>query len=138
MAQRIRWMALGGALTLALATAGALAATRVGPGKTLGDFFFGPRFARAEIVLVQNKQVHDYRVDRGKLKSTPKGNNLELRELDGTVQVVPVSPNAQVTINGQPAPFSLITRAMWVITVREGENPAQQVIAQTARPAALR
>ena len=131
MAQRMRWMALGSLLTLAILASGALAAMRMGPGKPLGDFFFGPRLARAEIVLVQNKQVRDYRVDRGRVKSFPRGFNLELRELDGSVQLVPVSPSALVTINGQPSPFSVITRGMMVTTVREGTAPANQVIALT-------
>lgn len=132
MAMRLRWMVLGGVLTLVVAAGGAFGAMQLGYARPLGDFFFGPHLARAEIVLVQKGVVHDYRIDRGKVKSI-RGGNLELRELDGTVQVVAVSATAQVTINGQAAPLSLITRGMTVTTIRDGEAPAQQVQAQSAR-----
>lgn len=129
MAKRLRWMALGGMLTLALVAGGAFGAAKIARAKSLGDFFFGPRFARGEIVLVQDRQVHDYRVDRGHVKSIRSG-VMELRELDGTVQAIQVSGSAQVTVNGQPASLSSITRGMVVTTVRDGGAPAQQVIAQ--------
>jgi hypothetical protein len=118
-------MALGGLLTLAVAAGGAVGAMAT-RGKPLGEFFFGPNLARAEVVLVQKGVVRDYRVDRGRVRSV-RGGNLELRELDGAIQVVPVSPTALVTINGQPTVFAVITRGMVVTTVREGSNPAHQV-----------
>jgi hypothetical protein len=83
-------------------------------------------------VLVQKGEVHDYRIDRGKVKSI-RGGNIELRELDGTVQVVPIAATAQVTVNGQIAPLSLVSRGMVVTTIRDGESPAQQVQAQSPR-----
>lgn len=132
MAKRIRWMVLGGVLTLGVVAGGAFGAMQLGYARPLGDFFFGPHLARAEIVLVQKGVVHDYRIDRGKVKSI-RGGNLELRELDGTVQVVPVAGTAQVTLNGQVAPLSLITRGMVVTTIRDGEAPAQQVQASSPR-----
>lgn len=132
MAKRLRWMVLGGVLTLAVVSGGAFGAMQLGRAKSLGDFFFGPRLARAEVVLVQNQQVHDYRIDRGRVKSM-RGGAVELRELDGTVLVVPVAPSAQVTLNGQPATLSSITRGMTVTTVRDGSSPAKQVLAQGAR-----
>jgi hypothetical protein len=132
MAKRLRWMVLGGMLTLVVMTGGAFGAMQLGYARPLGDFFFGPHLARAEVVLVQKGEVHDYRIDRGKVKSI-RGATLELRELDGTVQVVPVAGTAQVTVNGQVAPLSLIVRGMTVTTIRDGENPAQQVQAQSQR-----
>jgi len=54
-----------------------------------------------------------------------------LHEQDGTVQSIPVSPTAQVTINGQPAPLAAIAKGMMVTTVRDGTAPAQQVLALT-------
>ena len=132
MAKRLRWMVLGGVLTLVVAAGGAFGAMRLAGAKSLGDFFFGPHLARAEVVLVLNRQVHDFRVDRGRVRTQPKvPGTLELHEQDGTVQVIPVSPTAQVTINGQPAPIAAITRGMMVTTVRDGTAPAQQVQALT-------
>jgi hypothetical protein len=132
MVKRLRWMVAGGMLTLALVAGGAFGAMQFTRAKSLGDFFFGPRLARAEVVLVQNQQVHDYRIDRGRVKSI-RGGSLELRELDGAVQVVPVAAGAQVTVNGRSAPFSAIARGMVVTTVRVGSAPAQQVLAQGTR-----
>jgi hypothetical protein len=132
MAQRLRWMALGGVLTLVLVAGSAFGAMHSSRAKSLGDFFFGPRLARAEVVLVQNQQVLDYRIDRGRLKSI-KGANLELRELDGAVQVVPVASAARITLNGHSAPLSALQRGMLVTTVRVGTAPAQQVVAQGVR-----
>jgi hypothetical protein len=130
MAQRLRWMAIGGLITLVLAAGAAVGAVTVGAPKQLADLLLGPRLARLEAVVVQGGQVHDYRVDRGRLKSPPHGTSLELRELDGTVQVVPVATYAQITVNGKPAPLTSISVGMTVTTVRDGSNPAQQVIAE--------
>jgi hypothetical protein len=132
MLQRIRWIAVGGLLTLLLVSAGALAAGRIAPGR-LGDFFFGPRMVRAEAVLVIDGQIHDFRIDRGKLKSPPRNGTLELRELDGTIQVVPVSPTAEVTINRQAAPLMALRRGMVVTAIRDGSAPAGQVLAEGPR-----
>jgi hypothetical protein len=134
---RVRWMALGGLVTLLIVGAGALAAGRIAPGR-LGDFFFGPRLARAEVVLVINGQAHDFRIDRGRLKSAPRGGTIELRELDGTVQVVPVAPGAEVSINRQPAPLGALGRGMIVTAIRDGGGAAQQVIAEGPRVRGLR
>jgi hypothetical protein len=130
-------MALGGLLTLLLVGGGALAAGRIAPGR-LGDFFFGPRMVRAEAVLMIDGQIHDFRIDRGKLKSLPRNGNLELRELDGTIQVVPVSPTAEVTINRHPAPLNALRRGMLVTAIRDGSAPASQIVAEGSRPAATR
>lgn len=137
MMQRVRWMAVGGLVTLLLVGAGALAAVRIAPGR-LGDFFFGPRLVRAEAVLMIDNQVHDFRIDRGKLKSLPRNGNLELRELDGTIQVVPVSPTAEVTINRRPAVLANLKRGMLVTAIRDGSAPAAQVLAEGVRIQAAR
>jgi hypothetical protein len=141
MSTRLRWMALGGLLTLALAGGAAIAAVSVGGPRQLADFFFGPHLARAEVVIVMNGgQVHDYRIDRGRLTRLPARTpgSLELRELDGTVLVVPVAPTAQVTINGRPATLSQLGRGMIVTAVRDGSSPAQQVLAEGLRPGRIR
>lgn len=132
MKQRLRWMVLGGVLTLVLTAGGAFGALQLTRGKSLGDFFFGPHMARAEFVLVQKGQIRDYRIDRGRVKSL-RGGVLELRELDGTVQSVPVAATAQVTINDQRSSFAALTRGMIVTTIRVGSSPAEQVLAQLAR-----
>ncbi len=119
---------------LLLVGAGAFASGRIAPGR-LGDFFFGPRMVRAEAVLLVDGQIHDFRIDRGKLKSLPRNGSLELREADGTIQVVPVSPTAEVTVNRQPAPLTALRRGMLVTAIRDGSAPAAQVVAEGPRAA---
>jgi hypothetical protein len=83
--------------------------------------------------MVDGGQTLDYRIDRGRVSKNPSSGNLELKELDGTVQVVPVSPTAQVLINGKPGTVAQVGRGMLVIAIRQGSGPAQQVIAQGGR-----
>jgi hypothetical protein len=138
MSKRLRWMALGGLITLVLVAGGAFAAVKAGGLRQMADFLLGPRLARAEFVLVSGGQVQDYRVDRGKLTKNPARTpgSLELRELDGTVQVVPVSPTASVTIGGRPASINQLFRGMTVTAVRVGSAPAQQILVEGPRAAA--
>jgi hypothetical protein len=141
MSKRLRWMALGGLLTLVLMAGGAVAAIAAGGPRQLADFFFGPHLARAEVVLVMNGgQVHDFRIDRGRLNRAPARTqgSLELRELDGTVQLIPVAPGAVVTIAGRPASIGQLTRGMMVTAVRDGSAPAQQILVEGPRTARLR
>jgi len=125
MTKRIRWALAGLGAILALAT-GAVAAAPP-PGKPLGEFFLGPKLARAEVVLVVRGQVHDYRIDRGRVKSAARG-SLELRELDGTIQVVPVADDATIELNGRLIAFSGIRRGVVAVTIRDGDAPAERVI----------
>jgi hypothetical protein len=131
--KRRHWLRLGALLTLLLLAGASPAAARVGPRRGLGNYFFGPRLARAEVVLVDAAQTHDFRIDRGRLRSNPRSGNLELKELDGSIQVVPVSPSAQVFVNGQAAGLAQLVPGMTVTTIRDGSAPAQQVLAQRVR-----
>ena len=74
MGKRLRWMALGGLLTLVLVCGGAVAAIAAGGPRQLADYFFGPHLARAEFVLVMNGgQVHDFRIDRTAVSTARPG-----------------------------------------------------------------
>lgn len=118
------------AAVLAALVAGAtgLAASQGQPrdARALGDFFFGPNMARAEVVMVIRGTVHDFRIDQGRLVAVRPG-AVELAERDGTRQTIPVSPTAQVLVNGQPATAADLARGMNVITVRDGDQPAEAV-----------
>src|SRR6185436_20505772 len=63
-----RLIALAAAATtivaLALVQAGA-----AGPGASLGNFLFGPKLVRAEVVTSESGAIHDYRVDRGRIRA---------------------------------------------------------------------
>jgi hypothetical protein len=70
--------------------------------------------------------VHDYRIDQGKIMSVRPG-TIELLERDGTRQVIPVSPTAQILVNGRFATLAGVPLRLSAITVRDGDQPAQTV-----------
>lgn len=101
-------------------------------GRSLGDLFFGKNMARAEVILVLQGVVHDFRIDRGRVQGVVAG-QLVLRELDGTVQQVPVAPDARVDIDGQPAPLTALARGLYATAIRDGNAPASIVQASFRR-----
>lgn len=125
--RNVRWLALLAAATV-VATASAASAARIGPGPgRLGDYFFGPKLARAEVVMVENGIVHDYRIDRGRIRMARPG-VLVLKELDGQVERVPLSPSTEILLNGQPVPPDALGRGMIALAIRDGNSPAIRVI----------
>jgi hypothetical protein len=125
-----RWILAAAALAaLAIGvSAGLGGAARVGDGGLRP--LFGPRMARAEVVVVQNGQVLDYRVDQG-LVLAARGDMLLLLERDRTRQAVQVAPDAAIQIDGAPGSLAQIQRGMIAVTVRIGSAPAQTVRART-------
>ncbi len=97
-----------------------------GPLGGLGDYFFGPKMVRAEAVLLDNGVLRDFRIDRGRLRSTA-GHALVLRERDGSMVTVPVAPEARIDIDGRQVPFAALRVGMLVTTIRDGDQPAETV-----------
>jgi len=95
------------------------------PG-SLGSYFFGPKLVRAEVLVKDGGVLHDYRVDRGTIRSKA-GGTLTLLERDGSVVAIPVAPNAAITIGGQPASYSALRRGMVATVIRDGDAPANEV-----------
>jgi hypothetical protein len=93
---------------------------------SLGSFFFGPKLVRAEVVTSESGIVHDYRVDRGKIRAIAPL-SLTLFEKDGTLVTVQVAANANITLAGVIVPFSRLRRGFVATTVREGTAPASIV-----------
>ena len=94
--------------------------------RALCELFFNKNMARAEVVMVNRGAVHDYRIDQGKLLSVRPG-TIELLERDGTRQLIPVAPGAQVVLNGRITTLASVPLRMSVITIRDGDQPAQAV-----------
>src|SRR5580765_8240396 len=70
---------------------------------SLGSFFFGPKLVRAEVITNEGGVIHDYRVDRGRIRVvTPS--SLTLLERDGTLVTVPVASTADVRLAGVTVP----------------------------------
>ena len=97
--------------------------------RSLGNYFFGPRLVRAEVV-VNDGGIREFRLDRGRLRKK-EGLSLVLREADGSIVSVPVAPGAVVLLNGHPSSFQALRRGMTVVTVREGGAPASEVRARS-------
>src|SRR5437867_4063075 len=77
----------------------------------IGDYFFGSKMVRAEVVLIDGGAVHDYRIDRGRIRAIAPG-SLTLREKDGTVVTIAVASTAQITIGGRLVTFDRLRPGM--------------------------
>ena len=95
------------------------------PG-SLGNYFFGPKLVRAEVVVKDAGVLHDYRVDRGTIRNKA-GGTLTLLERDGTLVQVPVAPTASITLGGRPVAYADLRRGMVATVIRDGDAPASEV-----------
>lgn len=95
------------------------------PG-SLGNYFFGPKLVRAEVLVKDGGVLHDYRIDRGAIRAKA-GGTLTLLERDGTLVQIPVAPTAAITIGGRPAPYSALRKGMVATVIRDGDAPASEV-----------
>lgn len=95
------------------------------PG-SLGNYFFGPKLIRAEVLVKDGGVLRDYRIDRGLIRA--KANDmLTLLERDGTLVQIAVSPAAAITIGGRPAAYAALRRGMVATVIRDGDAPASEV-----------
>ena len=92
----------------------------------LAGYFFGPKMVRAEVIVQDGGALHDYRLDRGRIRAVA-ADSLTLLERDGTVVSVPVARTADVTLMGRSVPLQRLRRGMSALTVRDGGNPAEVV-----------
>ena len=120
-------MAAAAVAALAVGVSGFAAAGAPPPeARALGELFFNKNMARAEVVLVQRGVVHDYRIDQGRVMGVRNG-VIELLERDGTRQLIPVSPTAQVIVNGRFTTLAAVPLRFNAITIRDGDAPATSV-----------
>ena len=95
------------------------------PG-SLGNYFFGPKLVRAEVLVKDGGVLHDYRIDRGVIRSKADG-TLTLLERDGTLVPIPVAATAAITLNGRPIGYAALRRGMVATVIRDGDAPANEV-----------
>ena len=95
------------------------------PG-SLGNYFFGPKLVRAEVLVKDGGVLHDYRIDRGVIRSKADG-TLTLLERDGTLVPIPVAATAAITLNGRPVGYAALRRGMVATVIRDGDAPANEV-----------
>jgi hypothetical protein len=122
-----RWI-IGLAAVLTLNAALWLATAGLALPSGLASYFLGPKMVRSEVLLKDASGLHDYRLDHGRIRAiTPT--SLTLAERTGDVVTIQVSPTAQVTIGGRPAPYTTLRKKMDATTIRDGSAPADKVIA---------
>ena len=107
------------ACTLALAAGGAAAAGGGGGQLPAG-------WTHAEINVSVNRVPHTIVLDRGRVVTVSPA-SLTLREQDGNIVQVALSPATQVTVDGRPGQLSDIRRFSFAQTQRIDGGPATQV-----------
>ncbi len=121
--QRVRSKLLAAAL-------GALAATAVlvptSIGETLAQSLLGPGLVRAEVVAKHDGAIQVYRIDRGKIRAFDRS-SITLRELDGTMVVVPITPGTLFEVNGRKIRFRALRLGMTATSTRVGDAAAARV-----------
>ena len=121
-----RIVALLAGLLLALNVVLAVAQSSSGFPLSFANKLLGPNMVRAEIVWKSGNVLHDYLLDNGRIRNVGV-NSLTLVEKDGKVVVVAVAPSAKITLNGAVVPFSSLRRGHRVMTIRDGNAPAETV-----------
>ena len=96
-------------------------------GENVARSLLGDGLVRAEIVAKRDGAIQVFRVDRGRVRAFNR-TALTLKELDGSIVVVPISPATRFEISGRPVPFALMRRGMWATTTRVGDQPAEHVL----------
>jgi hypothetical protein len=92
---------------------------------------FGSAMVRAEVVVQQPDGLHDIRVDRGKVVSV-SGTSLTLKEKDGSVVTLELSPTVSVTVNGGNRGLKMLKARMTVQwAIRDGDGPVTRIVAFT-------
>lgn len=123
-----RWTLAAAAVAALVVGATSLASSAAPPNeaRALGEAFFNNRMARAEVVMMVRGALHDFRLDQGRVVSVRPA-AIELLEIDGTRQVIPVSPTALVYLNGRLTVLAALPKGARTVTIRDGEQPAQTV-----------
>ena len=98
--------------------------------RSLANYFYGGGMIRAEILVRDAEGLHDWRLDQGRiLRVAPARSLLRLVEHDGRVVEVQVAPDARIELHGRPVPLAALRRGLRVLVVREGEGPAEVLLA---------
>jgi hypothetical protein len=97
-----------------------LATTGLALPQAVINQFFGPKMIRAEVIVQAVGGAQDWRIDRGVVTAV-NGSTVTLREADGTIVTVEVSPIARVQGARQLRP------RMRVVLYHQANQPADVV-----------
>jgi hypothetical protein len=95
--------------------------------RVIGRTLMGGALVRAEVLNYQAKNLHDYRIDQGRIVGVRPA-SITLAERDGSRQTIAVTASTLFTVGGQPVDQSSVTKGLTAITIREGDGPAEQVL----------
>jgi hypothetical protein len=85
-----------------------------------------PGWSHVSVNVVIRRQAHTLTYDRGRVVSVSP-TELVLREVDGTMWTIPVTPETQVKIQGRVASIAQIRRLEIATTITEDGGPALKV-----------
>ena len=97
----------------------------------------GTNWSHAEVNVIVRHQPHTLVYDRGRIQSL-SGTTLTLRELDGSLVTVEVSPTAVVTIDGQMGSLSGVRLPAAAVTLRVDGAAAVRVAVKSTPPKPVR
>ena len=124
------WMLLAAAAVAGatFVSSAALAAKGAPPAtaRDLAQLYFASGLVRAEVVSLVGRVEHDYRVDVGRVVAV-RANAVDLLEKDGTRQTIAIGAQTLVVGVGRLFAPGTISKGTRVVTVRDGNAPAQQV-----------
>jgi hypothetical protein len=94
------------------------------------NLLLGTQMVRGEIGVASGDPTapHDYLLDHGRIRQVG-ALTLTLKERDGTVVTINISPTARIKLNGQNASFLDLRKGMMALTIHDGDKPADQVFA---------
>ena len=94
------------------------------------NLLLGSQLVRGEIAVASSDPTapHDYLLDHGRIRQVGVS-TVTLRERDGTVVTINVSPTARIKLNGKNASFLQLQKGMMALTIHDGDKPADQVFA---------
>ena len=94
------------------------------------NLLLGNQMVRGELAVASGDPAapHDFLIDHGRIRQVG-ALTLTLKERDGTVVTINISPTARIKLNGQNASFLDLRKGMMATTIHDGDKPADQVYA---------
>ena len=106
------------------------ASTRSAPAlpTAITNLLLGTQMVRGEIGVASGDPAapHDFLLDHGRIRQVGVF-TVTLKERDGTIVTINVSPSARVKLNGKNATFVQLRKGMMALTIHDGDKPADQV-----------
>ncbi len=92
----------------------------------LASYLFGPRLVRAEVVLKDGTGLHDFRIDRGRIRTVTAG-SVTLLERDRSLVTIDVAATAEIFAGGRRVQLRALRRGMLATVIRDGDAPAIEI-----------